>query len=147
MSTRKAHRFIVALAACSLPAAGAGAAVAQDTPQPATTVTVTEAPALKAGMKSPFDVAGVKAIRAGKTIPSGYALVGRTVTVARTSGPAAGAALRFTCPQGKRLRSFATTGGRLGLSAVDPDYPGKRSTVITSLSDRNAHGSIYVVCR
>ena len=146
MRTRRPHRSIAVLATCSL-LAGAGAAVAQDTPQPATTVTVTEAPALKAGMKSPFDVPGVRAIRAGKAIPSGYALVGRTVTVVRTSGPAAGAALRFTCPQGKRLRSFAATGGPVGFLAVYPNYPGKRSTVITTLSDRSATGSIYAVCR
>jgi hypothetical protein len=148
MSSRKTHLTVAALACCSAIAAGATAAAAQDAPAPpASTVTVRQAPALRAGMTSPFDVAGVKAIRRGKPIPSGYALVGRTVTVNRAAGaPAAGAALRFLCPGHKRLRSFAVTGSA-GFAATDAHYPGKRSTVVTSLTDRNATGSIYAVCR
>ena len=146
MSSNKTHLSLAALAATALVAcAGAGAAVAQD--PPTTTATVREAPTLKAGDRSPFDVAGVRAIRRGKTIPSGYRLPGRTVTV-DMSGPGAGAALRFTCPAPKRLRSFATT-GTAGFSVVDPDYPGKRSTVVVSLgrSGRTTTGTIYAVCR
>jgi hypothetical protein len=146
MSTNKPHLITAAAAATALLAgAGATAAVAQD--PPTTSVTVREATTLKAGDTSPFDVGGVRAIRRGKPIPAGYVLPGRTVTI-DASGPAAGAAIRFTCPQRKRLRSFATRGS-IGFSVTDSRYPGRRSTVVISLgrSGRTDTGTIYAVCR
>jgi hypothetical protein len=133
-----------ALAAASVLAA-AGTAIAQD--PPTTSISIRAATTLNAGDTSPFDVGGVRAIRRGKPIPAGYVLPGRTVTI-DGAGPAGGAAIRFTCPARKRLRSFATR-GRVGFSVTDSRYPGRRSTVVISLgrSGQKETGTIYAVCR
>jgi hypothetical protein len=56
-----------------------------------------------------------------------------------------GAAIRFLCPDGKRLKTFGTT-GQAGFSTTR-DYVNHRSTVITSFSRRGHTGTIYAVCR
>ena len=145
------HLKLIAAAAATAAAAllgVAGAAFAAGAAAPApTTVTVTPVTTLKAGDTSPFDVAGVKAIRKGKAIPSGYVLPGYKVETHRGT-KVAGAALRVVCPDGKRLRSFGTT-GQAGFLAPTP-YVGKRSTVIVSLpsgSKVDTSGTIYAVYR
>jgi len=101
-----AAKSIAALAATA--AVGiAGIAVAA--PEGPTQVTVEPAASLMAGDRAPFDAAGVKAIRRGKPIPTGYVLIGQKVTIKRGKLPA-GATLFFKCPGDKRLKTFATTG-------------------------------------
>jgi hypothetical protein len=128
------------LALATAAAALAGGAATAQAQTATTTITVSAAPALKPGDRSPFDVPGVRAIRRGKPIPSGYALVGKRVV---TQGSGAGAALTFTCPAGTRLRSFASTGA--GFSAPT-DYVGRHHTRI--ISERpSSDGSLYAICR
>ncbi len=143
------HRTLLTASAVATLALGGGAvaASAQDdpaTPTDATTVTVTKAPKLAPGDTSPFSVPGVKAIRAGKTIPKGFALVGFTVATSG-SGPYAGAYLRFACPTGKTLRSFAVK-GKAGFRAESTSYPGHRTAFVSSVY-RGGTGSVYAVCR
>lgn len=110
-----------------------------------TTVTVGAPKQVVAGAEAPFDAPGVKVIRQGKAIPAGYVLVGRTVTVDAGTG-ASGAALRFTCPAGKLLRTFGST-GNAGLQ-IERKYVGKPSTNVMSIRGKgDASGVIYAVCR
>ena len=138
------HKTIAVLVAAAALAAG-GVSIAADT---ATRLTVEPLASLNAGDTSPFDAAGVKAIRRGKAIPAGYVLVGRKVTNTR-GVPGAGAALYFRCPDAKRLRTFGTTGTR-GLAAADRPYVGRKSTWVRSApgtKGRSVTGSVYAVCR
>ena len=138
------HKTIASVAVVAALAAG-GVAVGADT---ATQITVEPVAALNAGDTAPFDAAGVKAIRRGKPIPSGYVLVGQKVT--NTRGQAsAGAALFFRCPDDKRLRTLGTTGER-ALAAADRAYVGHRSTWIRSapgVKGKTVVGTAYAVCR
>lgn len=138
---------LLAVAATTAIAAGSGAAIAADT---ATRVEVTPAATLHAGDRAPFDAPGVRAIRQGRTIPSGYTLVGYQVHVQRGSKPA-GAAIIASCPGTKRLRTFAVT-GRASFQATDVHYAGKRRTLIASVPGiekvgGTADGTVYAVCR
>jgi hypothetical protein len=138
------HRHAIAAFACAAALGTTGVAVAATGP---TTITVTNAPTLKAGQTAPFDAPGVKAIRRGKAIPNGYVLVGRTVEIKRGENNA-GAALFFRCPDQKRLRTFGTL-GQVGFSAPR-DYVGHRQTQILSFgppSQSTSSGTIYAVCR
>ena len=138
------HKTIAVLAAAGVLAAG-GASIAADT---ATTLTVEPVASLHAGDTSPFDAAGVKAIRRGKAIPAGYVLVGQKVTNTR-GVPSAGAALYLRCPDGKRLKTLATTGTR-GLATADREYAGHKSTWVRSapgLKGQTVSGTVYAVCR
>ena len=126
--------------------AGVGAAIAADAATP-TTVTVTPVPTLHAGDQAPGDAPGVKAIRLRKAIPAGYVLLGQKVDVQRGDQPA-GAALRFTCPGDKRLKTFLIT-GQAGIAADRP-YRNHKSTYITSVPSaklKQASGVVYAVCR
>ena len=126
--------------------AGAGSAIAAATDTP-TTVTVGSTTRLVAGDRAPFDAPGVRAIRAGKPVPAGYVLLGRSVKVDRGTN-VAGAAIHVFCPGAKRQRTFGVT-GNAGFQ-ITTDYVGHRSTVIVSLPDgRKAHtsGTVYAVCR
>jgi hypothetical protein len=137
----RSPKFIAALVASAALAVTGIAAAASVGP---THVTVDVAPSLVAGDTAPFDVAGVKAIRRGKAIPRGYVLIGRQVTIKRGKH-AAGAMLFFKCPDGKRLKSFATT-GRAGFSAHQ-NYVNRRQTYVGSFMGRDATGAVYAVCR
>jgi len=120
------HKTIAAAVAVAALAA-AGVSIAADT---ATQIAVEPVASLSAGDISPFDASGVKAIRRGKAIPSGYVLVGQKVT--NTRGQAsAGAALYFRCPGEKRLKTFGTTGDR-ALASADRSYVDHRSTWVRS---------------
>ena len=132
-------RIIAALTAVAIVAGGTGTALAQGEGE--TTVTVGPRVVLTPGDTAPFDAAGVRAIRQGKDIPSGYRLIGRAVSGARGG---VGAAIRFTCPDGKRLKTFGTT-GRAGFQ-ITRDYVNHRSTIITSIGGRG-DGTVYAVCR
>ena len=142
------HRTLIAAtaAACAL-GSGAAAFAADGAPAPSR-VTVTPAPTLKAGDMPPGDVPGVRAIRRGKPIPAGYVLVGQTVAATR-GATAAGAYLRFRCPDAKRLRSFVAS-GRVGFVA-DRTYAGHRETFVGSFppfgKDTQVSGTLYAVCR
>ena len=139
------HRRLVATVGCLAAVGSAGVAVAADG---ATDIKVTAAPTLTPGQNAPFDAAGVKAVRRGRPIPAGYALVGQTVDIQR-GAKSAGAALTFRCPGTTRLRTFGVV-GNAGFSAVDRNYPGHRQTAVMSFPPpRLAHstGTVYAVCR
>jgi hypothetical protein len=138
------HKTIAAAVAIAALAAG-GVSIAADT---ATQITVEPVASLSAGDISPFDAAGIKAIRRGKAIPSGYVLVGQKVT--NTRGQAgAGAALYFRCPDGKRLKTLGTT-GQGALAAADRAYVDHKSTWVRSAPGKKGEtmtGIAYAVCR
>jgi hypothetical protein len=133
-------RFIAALTAVAVLAGGTGTALAQS--QGDTTVTVGPRVVLSAGDTAPFDAPGVRAVRQGKPIPSGYRLIGRKVT---GGGNGVGASIRFTCPDGKRLKTFGTT-GRVGFQAPR-NYVNHRSTIVDSILGAQSDGTVYAVCR
>ncbi len=136
-------KSIVALATVVILAVTGASIAAGGTTQIAVQPTATLMP----GDMSPFDVAGVKAIRRGKAIPSGYRLIGRQVTITRDRA-SAGAALFFRCPGHKRLKSFATQ-GPVGFSA-DRRYVDHRQTWVRSGPGKRGEevsGAIYAVCR
>jgi hypothetical protein len=141
------HRRIAAALGClaAIGAAGAGAAVAADG---ATQIQVRAVATLGPGRTAPFDAPGVKAIRRGKPIPSGYRLIGQQVDITR-GAKSAGAALTFRCPQGKTLRTFGVV-GNAGFTATSRNYPGHRQTTIVSFAPpqlQHATGTVYAVCR
>jgi hypothetical protein len=139
----KTARIIAAVCAVAL-LAGAGAAIAADG---SSQITVHAPTQLKAGQTAPFDAPGVKAIRRGKPIPAGYVLVGQEVDVTR-GAKTAGAALKFTCPEGKRLKTFGVT-GQAGFLA-DRNYEDHKTTNIMSFPPprvQQASGTVYAVCR
>jgi hypothetical protein len=140
------HRRLIAAAGCvaAVAAAGTGAAIAADG---ATQIQVQAAPTLAAGQTAPFDAPGVRAIRRGKPIPSGYQLIGQQVAITR-GAKSAGAALTFRCPQGKTLRTFAVV-GHAGFLA-ERGYVGHRQTHVISFAPprlAQATGTVYAVCR
>jgi hypothetical protein len=135
-------RLIAALTAAAVLAGGTGTALAQTQGQGDTTITVGPRVTLNAGDTAPFDAPGVRAVRQGKPIPSGYVLVGRKVT---GGGGGVGASIRFTCPDGKRLRTFGVT-GHAGFSAPRT-YVNHRSTIIDSILGADTNGTVYAVCR
>jgi len=139
---RKSRKTAALLAAVASLAA-AGVSIAADG---ATTVTVQPSTTLMPGTSAPFDAPGVKAIRRGKPIPAGYRLVGQHVTIQR-GRPAAGAALHFSCPDGKRLKTFGVT-GRIG-AATTERYLEHRSTWIRTggATGPTTSGTVYAVCR
>lgn len=138
------HKTVPAVVVAAALAAG-GVSIAAGTP---TQLTIEPLASLHAGDTAPFDAAGVKAIRRGKAIPSGYVLVGQKVTNTR-GVPSAGAALYFRCPDGKRLKTFGTTGTR-GLASADRPYVNHKSTWVRSapgVKGQSVTGSVYAVCR
>jgi hypothetical protein len=149
MSSTRTRTRSVAAALATVAALGAGGTALAATgagPAP-TTVTVAPAVTLTAGATSPFDAPGVKAIRRGKPIPAGYVLPGFTIKVDR-GAKMAGAALRFACPDGKRLRTFAST-GHAGFSS-DGQYVGHKAAWVTSTpsaANAGTTGTLYAVCR
>src|SRR6266542_1411477 len=139
----KTRRIIAAAGVVAL-LAGAGAAIAADG---ASTITVSAPTQLTAGQKAPFDAAGVKAVRRGKPIPSGYVLVGQQVDVERGTH-LAGAALKFTCPGDKVLKTFGST-GQAGFQ-IDRAYVNHHTTYGLSFPPphvQHASGTVYAVCR
>jgi hypothetical protein len=146
-------RILIALTVVGAVAAAAGTALAasqgtdsQVTISPRTVVA-------SAGQTSPVDVGGVRAVRAGKPIPSGYVLVGRHVKFTRGTEVGYGA-LTMRCPAGKTLRGLALQ-GQVGPQVVrDTGYPGKRSVfVIVDYNTRitpvggTAEGTVLALCR
>jgi hypothetical protein len=146
-------RILIALAVVGAVAAAAGTALAatqgtdsQVTISPRTVVA-------SAGQTSPVDVGGVRAVRAGKPIPSGYVLAGRHVKFTRGTEAGYGA-LTMRCPSGKTLRGLARQ-GQVGPQVVrDTHYPGKRSVDLIVTYDANrtpvggtAEGTVLALCR
>jgi hypothetical protein len=142
--TRTITATLTAVAA--LGAGGTALAATSGDPAP-TTITVVPAQTLQAGDTAPFDAPGAKAIRHGKAIPSGYVLVGYRVTTHK-GAKYAGAALRFACPAGKRLRTFGIT-GNAGFNAPR-SYAGAKATYVMSTPDSrltDTDGRVYAICR
>jgi hypothetical protein len=133
-------RILAALTAAALLAGGTGTALAQNAGD--TTVTVGPRTVLTAGQTAPFDAPGVSVVRRGKPIPSGYRLIGRQVS---GGGAGVGAAIRFTCPDGKVLKTFGTV-GRVGFTAPRT-YVNHKSTIVQSILSGSASGTVYAVCR
>lgn len=101
-----------------------------------------------AGEVSPFDAAGVPAVRRGKPIPKGYVLVGRRVTIDRGTSGAVGAALKLRCPAGKTARTLGTSGAN-GPALIGDRYVGHRDVRVAVWSPPRAPrstGVSYVVC-
>ena len=139
----KSSRIIAATCAVAL-LAGTGAAIAADG---SSQITVHAPTQLKAGQTAPFDAPGVSSIRRGKPIPAGYVLVGQKVDVQR-GAKTAGAALKFTCPGTKRLKTFGVT-GQAGFFAPQ-NYGDHRTASIMSFPPphlQQASGTVYAVCR
>jgi len=136
-------KSIAALAAVTALVA-AGASIAADG---TTQITVERVASILPGQPSPFDAAGVRAIRRGKPIPTGYVLVGQKVT--NTRGIAsAGASLFFRCPDGKRLKTFGGVGD-VGFS-LDRDYFDHRQTYARTYPGKRGvpkRSIVYAVCR
>jgi hypothetical protein len=146
-------RILLALAVVGAVAAAAGTALAAEQ---GTDSQVTISPrtiVAAAGQTSPVDVGGVRAVRAGKPIPSGYVLVGRHVKFTRGTEVGYGA-LTMRCPPGKTLRGLARQ-GQVGPQVVrDTHYPGKRSVDLIVTYDVNrtpvggtAEGTVLALCR
>jgi hypothetical protein len=146
-------RILIALAVVGAVAAAAGTALAasqgtdsQVTISPRTVVA-------SAGQTSPVDVGGVRAVRAGKPIPSGYVLVGRHVKFTRGTEVGYGA-LTMRCPSGTKLRGLARQ-GQIGPQVYrDTRYPGKRAVDVIVTYDANhtpvggtAEGTVLALCR
>jgi hypothetical protein len=112
-------------------------------------VTIAPPTTLHAGQTAPFDAAGVKAVRRGKPIPSGYVLVGRRITIDRGTSGSVGAAIALTCPAGKTARTLGLT-GEIGPAVIGDRYVGHRSVravVWTAPRHVKSAGTSYVVCR
>ena len=133
-------RFLAAVTAAALLAGGTGTALAQTSGD--VTVTVGPRTVLNAGDTAPFDAPGVRAVRRGKPIPSGYQLVGRKVS---GGGSGVGAAIRFSCTGNKVLKTFGTVGS-VGFSAPRT-YENHKSTIVQSILSGSASGTVYAVCR
>ena len=125
----KSSRIVAAVCSVAL-LAETGAAIAADG---SSQITVHAPTQLKAGQTAPFDVSGVKAIRRGQPIPAGYVLVGQQVDVS-LGAKYAGAALKFTCPDAKRLKTFGVT-GHAGFFAPQ-NYGDHRTATIMSFRPR-----------
>ena len=141
------HRRLIAILSglAAVAAAGTGAAIAADG---ATQIQVQAVATLGPGQTAPFDAPGVKAIRRGKPIPSGYRLIGQQVDITR-GAKNAGAALTFRCPAGKTLRRFGVVGDA-GFTATSRNYPGHRQTTIVSFAPpqlQHPTGTVYALCR
>jgi hypothetical protein len=148
MPMLKLRTQTIALAGAAALAAGAVAGVATAADRDAQ-ITVGPQQTLHAGQTAPFDAPGVKAIRRGKPIPSGYVLVSRNVTVNRGTAGSVGAAFKLTCPAGKGARTLALT-GKIGPTVVQQRYEGHREVRVNAWSpprSPNASGTSYLVCR
>jgi hypothetical protein len=103
-------------------AAAAGTAVAAEQGTDSQITISPRTVVASAGQTSPVDVGGVRAVRAGKPIPTGYVLVGRHVKFTRGTEVGYGA-LTMRCPSGKTLRGLARQ-GQVGPQVVrDTHYP------------------------
>jgi hypothetical protein len=138
----------LALAGTALAIALGGASVAGAAGGDAQ-ITVGTPTTLHAGQAAPLDAPGVKAVRRGKPIPRGYALVGREVTIDRGTAGTTGAAFSLTCPSGKTARTLGFT-GQDGPQLIGDRYVGHRSVRVAVWGPPNhaqSHGTSYVVCR
>ena len=76
-------RILLALAVVGAVAAAAGSALAAEQGTDSQITISPRTVVASAGQTSPVDVGGIRAVRAGKPIPSGYVLVGRHVKFTR----------------------------------------------------------------
>jgi hypothetical protein len=131
----------------------AGTAVAQQGQPVDSQVTVAARTVVTApGQNSPVDVGGVRAIRRGKPVPSGYRLIGRKVTFVRGTEVAYGW-ITMRCPTGKTLRGLASQGGA-GFAVQGGNYVGKPSVNLLAFYNANrtavgqtVSGTILAACR
>lgn len=84
----------------------AGGATALGAGAPDTKIAVSPHAVVAAPAVSPIDAPGTPAVRKGKPIPSGYAIVARPVSITPGSEKA-GATFRMACPSGMRTRTIA----------------------------------------
>lgn len=143
--------LIVLVAIGALAAAGAGWALAADS-DPDTAIAVSPRVLLAAPQNSPVDFPGVAKARAGERLPRRYVVVARDVRFVR-GGEVAYAALRMSCPKGKRWRTGAADGD-IGVSVLDRTVSKKRSVLVmasfstaeTAIGE-TAAGTVYALCR
>jgi hypothetical protein len=146
-------RVPIAIAVVGAVAGAAGTALAASSGTDSTVTISPRTVVASAGQTSPVDVGGVRAVRAGKPIPSGYVLVGRHVKFVRGTEAGYGA-LTMRCPAGKTLRGLARQ-GQVGPQVVrDTHYSSKRS--VDLIVDYNARivpvggiaeGTVLALCR
>jgi hypothetical protein len=139
------HLTALALAVAATGATAVAATAADGDAQ----ITVGPQITLHAGQKAPFDAPGVKAVRRGRPIPSGYVLVGRKVTIDRGTSGSVGAALKLSCPTGKTARTLGATGAT-GPNLIGNAYVGHRDVRVAVWSpprSPQSTGVSYVVCR
>jgi hypothetical protein len=145
-------RILTGVAAAALVAAGAGTAVAADQGVDTQISISSRTTVASAGQKSPVDVGGVRAVRAGRDVPAGYVLIGRQVKITRGTQAAYGA-LTMRCPAGKTLRGLANQ-GKVGFSVIGRGYDHKRFVDVLATfnanltpAGRTVEGTILAVCR
>lgn len=144
MNTVTKHIALLSVGVAVAATAGTAAAATGDGQ-----ITVGPQVTLRAGETAPFDAAGVRAIRRGKPIPSGYLLVGRKVTIDRARSGSVGAAFKLSCPSGKTARTLGLT-GQNGPSLIGDRYVGRRDVRVAVWSPPRlpqSTGMSYVVCR
>jgi hypothetical protein len=142
-------RIVIPVIALLVAVAAVAATSAVGAGQTDSTVTIKPSHVLVAGDTSPIDGPGVKAIRRGQPIPSGYKIVARDVTLTRGSQAGWGA-MRLQCPSGTKTRTIAGHGG------VGPQLVGKyHSTWVVVIADygpavkpgQTVSGTDYLICR
>jgi hypothetical protein len=146
-------RVLIAIAVIGAVAGAASTAMAASSGTDSTVSISPRTVVASAGQTSPVDVGGVRAVRAGKPIPSGYVLVGRHVKFVRGTEAGFGA-LTMRCPGGKTLRGLARQ-GKVGPQVVrDTSYAGKRSVNVIVDYDANhtpvgatVEGDVLALCR
>lgn len=147
MFTTRKHLAILT-AGAALAAAGA-TAVASTAASTDATVTIGPQVSLHAGQTSPFDAPGVKAVRRGKAIPSGYVLVGRKVTIDRGTAGSTGAVMKLSCPSGTSVRTIGQTGQNGPGIIGSTNYTGHHDVRVAVWSpplDVRSTGMSYAVC-
>jgi hypothetical protein len=154
LSMFSSKRILTGIAAVgAFAAAGAGTAVAAGQGVDTQISISSRTTVASAGQKSPVDVGGVRAVRAGRDVPAGYVLIGRQVKITRGTQAAYGA-LTMRCPAGKTLRGLARQ-GKVGLNVMGlGHYDHKRFVNVLVTFDANntpagqtVEGAILAVCR
>jgi hypothetical protein len=147
-------RLIATIAAAGALAAAGTAVAQQGGPSVDSQITVGSRTVVAApGDTSPVDVGGVRAIRRGKPVPSGYRLIGRKVTFVRGTEAAYGY-MTMRCPAGKTLRGLASQGGAGFAVQRTRNYVGRPSVDLFTFFNANrtpvgktVSGTILAACR
>lgn len=149
--SRPSRRALAVALAVLAPLGAASAAFAAAAAAVETRISVSPRTFVSAPGDSPVDFPGVTRASAGQPLPRGYVAVARSVRIMRGS-EVASAALRMTCPRGKRWRSGVSS-GEIGLSVLDRSVSGRRNVLVMATIDtreiavgETASGAIHMLC-